>query len=135
GRPVDELERQEVGAVDHAELEDGDDVGVRERDGELGFGDEEIDELVALRQLVADLFDDEHLLEAARPEELGAPYHRHAAFAEALLELVLAERDRVHRRQSVTRRRLVLLYARCASSSLRCGRSRPWPAARRRIAR
>ena len=77
-----------------AEVEDLDDVRVRQADRELGFVDEHLHELLALREVGEDPFDDDDLLEpldavALRLEDLG-----HSPATEALEEAVATERGR-----------------------------------------
>src|SRR4029079_2449864 len=80
----DVLHRDEVRAVDAAELEDLADVRVRELPGDLRLVDEHLDEVAVLAHRRQDPLDRDDLLEpldavALRLEELG-----HAAAAEAL---------------------------------------------------
>ena len=89
--PVAELHRQEVDALLDAELVDRNDVGVRELDRGLRFGDEALDEGFVGRELGADLFDDELLLEAACAAQGRQENARHAAHGDAALEDVFAE--------------------------------------------
>ena len=93
---LDELHREEVRALLDAELVDGDDVRVAQRDGRLRFFDEAPDELLVERQLVADLLHDELLLEAAGAAQRREHDARHAAARELALEHVLAEDLRIH---------------------------------------
>ena len=70
--------------------------GWRQLDGRLRFVDEPLHERLVDRELGADLFDDQLLLEAARPAERGQEDARHAADGDQALEDVFAEDLREH---------------------------------------
>src|SRR5690606_26811442 len=89
---LDVLHGEVIGAALLPELEDLDDVRMRELRREAGLVEEHVDEVLVLRERREDALDDEPLLEAgwsrlAREEDLG-----HPADGDELLELVLAER-------------------------------------------
>ena len=67
-----------------------------ERDRGLRLFDEAAHPLVVERELVADLFDDELLLEAARTSQRRQDDARHSAARELPLEDVFAEDLRIH---------------------------------------
>src|SRR5690606_42138024 len=89
------LHRDEVPAVDFAELVDLGDGGVGEGDGELGLVDQHPDELLIRGERREDALDDQLLLEAARPCRLGAVDLRHAPRAEPLEEEEFPEEFRL----------------------------------------
>ncbi len=73
------------------EIEDLDDVRVRETNGELRLVHEHVDEVLAARELGQDSLDDEDLLEALDPVALGLEDLRHAALAEPFEKAVATE--------------------------------------------
>ena len=73
------LHGEEVLIADAAEVVDLDDVRVLQLDGDLGFVDEHLDELIVVREVLQDALDDEELLEAAVREALGLEHLRHSA--------------------------------------------------------
>ena len=77
GAALDELHGEEVRALLDPQLVDGDDVGMAERDGGLRLLHEAPDELLVERELVADLFDHELLLEASGPAQRGQHHAGH----------------------------------------------------------
>ena len=108
---VNVLHRDEVGAVDHAEVEDLHDVRMRERGRDARLVEEHLDERLVLVHRRQDPLDDDELLEPAdaaldREEELG-----HAARREPAHERVPSELAGKAREGRVTRRRRHLLLA------------------------
>ena len=91
----DVLHRDEVRAVDPAELEDLTDVRVRELTGDLRLVDEHLDEVAVLAHRREDPLDGDDLLEALDAVALGLEDLGHPADADALEQQVLAERDRL----------------------------------------
>ena len=85
-----ELHRDVVGLVDLAQVEDLDDVRVRQRGHHLGLFDEHLDELLVARQVREDPLDGDHLLEAFDPLALGAEDLGHPAGRDLLQEGVAA---------------------------------------------
>ena len=85
---VDVLHGDVERAREAAEVEDLDDVRVRQRDGELGLGDEPVLELGVAREVGEDALDGERLLEAVRAVRLGAEDLGHPAHGDALEEIV-----------------------------------------------
>ena len=79
-----------------AEIEDLNDVRVRQAHGELGLVDEHVHELLAPRELGQDALDDEDLLEALDAVALGLEDLRHAALPQPL-EQAIATEGGVHR--------------------------------------
>ena len=59
--------------------------------GELGLGEEHLDELRVLREVGEDALDDQQLLEAHRPVGLGEEHLGHAARGELAEQLVLPQ--------------------------------------------
>ena len=92
---VHELERDEVGILDLAEIEDLRDVGVVELDRDLRLVDEHRDELFVLSDVRQDALDGEQTLEALDAEGFRLPNLGHAADVDAVEELVLSELDRL----------------------------------------
>jgi hypothetical protein len=113
GGPVDVLHGDEVDVLHHPELVDGDDVAVAQRDQGLGLGHEQINELALARELGMDLLDDQPLLEAARPDQLGQVNLGHPTGRQLGGKEVLAETggDRRHRPRSVPLEPMVPLRA------------------------
>jgi hypothetical protein len=91
---LDELHRQVEAAVDLAEVEDLDDVGVVEAEGDLRLVDEHPRELGLVGELLADLLDDDALDQALGDRDVGEVDLGHAALADPLGEGVAAERVR-----------------------------------------
>ena len=91
---VDVLHGDEVRAVDLTDVEDLDDVRVRQRGRDAGLAEQHLDEALVLRHLREDPLDDDQLLEPGdallkREKELG-----HSARREFAKERVLAEARR-----------------------------------------
>jgi len=93
-RAVHELHREEVLAVDLAQIEDRHDVGMAEADDELALVDEALDELGVARELRQDLLDDDALLEARRAFHLREIDLAHPAGGEPRTEVIAPERRR-----------------------------------------
>ena len=88
---VDELERDEVLAGDVAEVEDLDDLRVRQLRRQLGLVDEHRDERRVGGQVRKDPLDDDDLLEAVRRDDLRAEDLGHSADGQPLDQRVAAE--------------------------------------------
>ncbi len=89
----DVLHRDEVGVVRATEIEDLDDVRVRERDRDLRLVDEHLDELRVHPEFREDPLDDEDLFETLDTVRLRLEHLRHAAAREQFEQLVLAVDD------------------------------------------
>src|SRR5262249_9803390 len=90
---VDELERDEEGIVDFAEIEDLGDVRVAELHRDLRLIDEHLDELFVLGDVGEDALDREEALEALDPEGFGLEHLGHPAHVYTLEQVVLTKRD------------------------------------------
>jgi hypothetical protein len=93
--PADVLHRDEVFAVDGAQLEDVDDVRVGQSRRELRLLDEHLDEAGIVRQVRQDPFDHEGPLETGRSLDAPLVDLRHAPAPDELEERVLAELNRL----------------------------------------
>src|SRR4029079_4270300 len=85
----DVLHRDEVRAVDAAELEDLADVRVGELPGDLRLIDEHLDEVAVLAHRGQDSLDRDDLLEALDAVALGLEDLRHPADADAIEQEIL----------------------------------------------
>jgi hypothetical protein len=88
---VDVLHGDEQRLADAAEVEDLDDVRVRQPNGHLGLGDEPGGELGITRQLGQDPLDRQGLLEPMRTVGLGQKHLRHAADRDAVEHVIALE--------------------------------------------
>ena len=88
---VDVLERREVLAAHLAEVEDLDDLRVRQLRGQLRLVDEHRDEVRVRRQVRKDPLDDQDLLEAVRRGDLRAEHLGHAAHGQPFEQRVAAK--------------------------------------------
>ena len=91
---VDVLHRDEVRAVDLPDVEDLDDVRVRERRRDARLVEQHLDERAVLVHRRQDALDDDQLLEAGDALLDGEEELRHAARRELAKERVLAEAPR-----------------------------------------
>src|SRR6185437_1792258 len=97
-RAVDVLHDDEVRPVADADVEDADDVGMREVRGEARLVEEHGDELLFLAELRQDALDRDLLAEALDAGALGDEHLRHAAGCQALedaVSLLLAHSSRL----------------------------------------
>ena len=92
---ADVLHRDEVLALDRAQLEDVDDVGMVEARGQLRLLDEHLDERRVIGEVGENPFDDEHAFEAGRALDASLVHLRHTASSDALEQRVLAELNRL----------------------------------------
>src|SRR5258706_392488 len=76
---VDHLHRDEVSPFDATELVDTDDIRMAERDRDLRFTDEALDEVGVARVLRKDLLDDDVLLEPIGTVQFCSKHLGHAA--------------------------------------------------------
>src|SRR5919201_1636588 len=86
-RSVDVLEDQEVLALELAHLEDADDVRMLERHRDAGLALEQVQEVLALREVREHALDDDTL----SGRIAGEPHFGHTARPELSIELVLSE--------------------------------------------
>ena len=91
---VQVLHRDVVALTDLSELVHRDDVRVVQVHADLGLVDEQRDKAGIARVLGADALDDQALLEAGDPKGAREEHLGHAAGADLLKQLVLAERGR-----------------------------------------
>ena len=77
------LHRDEEALIDGAELEDLDEVRMRQQAAQLGLVDEHLDERAILRQMREHPLDHERALEAFRPHRHRAEHLRHPASADS----------------------------------------------------
>src|SRR5262249_538390 len=84
---LDGLHGEGEGRADLPEVEDLDDAGVVQAERDLRLVDEHADEVARARERRMDLLDDELLAEPLRDGAAGEEDLRHAAGADALLEL------------------------------------------------
>src|SRR5205814_6739416 len=93
--PMDVLQRDEVRAVDDAEIEDLRDVRVVQLNRDLRLVDEHRDELLVLSDVGKDALHCEEALEAFHAVGLRAEDLRHSTYIDSLKQVVLTERDRL----------------------------------------
>ena len=96
------LHRDEEAVVDRSELEDLDQVRVRQQAAQLGLVDEHPHERPILRQMREHPLDHHRALETLRPHRDGEEHLRHAAGADSLEQVVLAERLRAGERRQIS---------------------------------
>jgi hypothetical protein len=110
---LDQLHRQVERAVDLAEVEDLDDVGVIERQRDLGLVDEHPHELALVGEVLADLLDDDALGQTLGDAHVGEVDLGHTALADLLRQHVAAEDlwQLLGHRASITR------LSKCVSAS------------------
>ena len=99
---LDVLHRDEEALVDLSELEDLNQVRVREQAAELRLVDEHLDERAVLREVREHPLDHQRALESLRPERDREEHLRHPSHADPIEQIVLPERLRSGERTRLT---------------------------------